>query len=58
MPNFKPKSSKKFIINKGSNNSLDNKHENILNDFNKEEKDDIPELLEKRKKLIQEFNER
>ena len=57
MPNFKPKSSKKFIINKGSNNSLDNKHENILNDFNKEEKDDIPELLEKRKKLIQEFNE-
>jgi len=56
MPNFKPKSNKKFKFNKKSSITLDNKHKEILNDFVKDEINRIPELrLERqdiKKKLL------
>ena len=44
MPNFKPKSNKKFKFNKKSSITLDIKHKEILNDFVKDETNRIPEL--------------
>ena len=33
MPNFKPKNTKKIIVNEKLNVSIDNKHENYLKEF-------------------------
>ena len=44
MPSFKPKTNKKFIYNKKNAITLDSKHKEFLNEFNKDERDRIPEL--------------
>jgi hypothetical protein len=60
MPSFKPKSNKKIKFNKKTAITLDIKHKEFLNEFNKDENDRIPELkLEKKEiksKLINEYN--
>jgi len=60
MPSFKPKSNKKIKFNKKSAITLDTKHKEFLNEFNKDENDRIPELkLEKQEiktKLKNEYN--
>jgi hypothetical protein len=48
MPSFKPKSTKKIKYNKKASITLDTKHKEFLNEFNKDEEDRIPDLkLEK-----------
>jgi hypothetical protein len=48
MPTFKPKTSKKIKYNKKSGVTLDTKHKEFLNEFNKDEHNLIPNLkLEK-----------
>jgi hypothetical protein len=44
MPNFKPKSVKKLKFNKKTSVTLDSKHKEFLNEFNKDEFDTIPNL--------------
>ena len=44
MPSFKPKSNKKIKFNKKSAVTLDIKHTEIINEFDKDENDRIPEL--------------
>ena len=48
MPNFKPKTTKNIKYNKKASITLDTKHKEFLNEFNKDQEDRIPELkLEK-----------
>ena len=51
MPSFKPKTSKKIKYNKKSSVTLDTKHKEFLNEFNKDEKDRIPNLKLERQQL-------
>ena len=51
MPSFKPKSVKKIKINKKNSTTLDGKHREFMNDFNKDEMDKIPKLKEERSSL-------
>jgi hypothetical protein len=51
MPSFKPKSTKKLHVNKKSSVTLDGKHKEFLNEFARDEEDNIPELKEERKEL-------
>jgi hypothetical protein len=44
MPSFKPKSIKKIKYNKKTSITLDTKHHEFLNEFNKDKEDRIPEL--------------
>jgi hypothetical protein len=44
MPNFKPKSVKKLKFNKKTSFTLDSKHKEFLNEFNKDELNIIPNL--------------
>jgi hypothetical protein len=44
MPSFKPKTNKKISYNKKNAITLDNKHKEFINEFNKDEKDKIPQL--------------
>jgi len=53
MPSFKPKSSKKIKYNKKSSVTLDTKHNEILNEIDKDENDIIPELKLERQELKQ-----
>jgi hypothetical protein len=54
MPSFKPKSAKKIKYNKKSAVTLDTKHKEFLNEFNKDEEDRIPDLkLEKQELTLQ-----
>ena len=53
MPNFKPKSNKKFKFNKKTSITLDTKHKEFLNDFSKDESDRIPELKIERHEVKQ-----
>jgi hypothetical protein len=54
MPNFKPKTEKKNKYSK-KNLTLDTKHKDFLNEFNKDEKNKIPELKNRRAILIEEL---
>ena len=58
MPNFKPKTNKKIKFNKKSSITLDAKHKEFLNEFNKDDNNRIPELkferMEIKKKLLNE----
>jgi len=58
MPNFKPKTNKKIKFNKKTAITLDAKHKEFLNEFNKDDNNKIPELKfernEIRQKLIEE----
>ena len=55
MPNFKPKTIKKILVNKKQTVTLDGKHTEIIQDINKQIKEELPKLkkklLEKKKKL-------
>lgn len=44
MPSFKPKTVKKIKINKKTSTTLDGKHKEFVNEFNKDENDRIPKL--------------
>ena len=54
MPNFKPKTEKKNKYSK-KNLTLDTKHKDFLNEFNKDEKNKIPDLKNKRQILNEEL---
>ena len=56
MPSFKPKSNKKIKFNKKSAVTLDTKHTEILNEFDKDENDRIPELKYERQELKKQLN--
>jgi len=51
MPSFKPKTNKKISYNKKNAITLDNKHKEFMNEFNKDEKDKIPELQKEKNTL-------
>jgi hypothetical protein len=51
MPSFKPKSNKKIKFNKKSAVTLDIKHKEFINEFDKDENDRIPELKYQRQEL-------
>jgi hypothetical protein len=51
MPSFKPKTNKKISYNKKNAITLDNKHKEFMNEFNKDEKDKIPELQKEKHTL-------
>jgi len=51
MPSFKPKTTKKIKVNKKTTITLDGKHREFINDFNKDEMDRIPKLKEERHSL-------
>lgn len=52
MPSFKPKPVKKIKINKKNSTTLDGKHKEFLNEFNKDEHEHIPKLKEERQELL------
>ena len=56
MPNFKPKSNKKFKFNKKSAVTLDIKHKEFINEFDKDENDRIPEFKYERQELKKQLN--
>ena len=51
MPSFKPKNMKKIKITKKNTITIDGKHSDYLNEFDKDEKEEIPKLIEKKEKL-------
>jgi hypothetical protein len=56
MPSFKPKSSKKIKYNKKTSITLDTKHNEFLNEFNKDTEDRLPELKSDIKSLKKQLN--
>jgi hypothetical protein len=54
MPTFKPKSTKKIVVNK-TNESLDCKHTNFLKEFHHEQNVQLPQLTKQRSELILTF---
>jgi len=53
MPNFKPKTNKKIKFNKKTSITLDTKHKEFLNEFNKDDTNRIPELKFERSTIKQ-----
>jgi hypothetical protein len=53
MPSFKPKSNKKIKFNKKTSITLDTKHKEFLNEFNKDENGTIPDFKIERQELRQ-----
>jgi len=51
MPSFKPKTTKKIKINKKNSTTLDGKHREFVNEFNKDKFDNIPNLKLERQTL-------
>ena len=51
MTGFKPKTLKKIKVNKKTSITIDNKHNEILNEFSKDEKDIIPMLMLEKENL-------
>ena len=51
MLSFKPKTTKKFKVSKKNSTTLDGKHREFINDFNKDEQDRIPKLKFERAQL-------
>jgi hypothetical protein len=71
MPTFKPKTNKKICVSKKYSTTLDGKHKEFINDFIKDENDNIPRLKEEQNDIknllkdtklsiehIMEFNDR
>ena len=56
MPIFKPKTNKKIKFNKKSAITLDNKHKEFLNEFSKDDCDNIPRLKSEKQKLLDKIN--
>ena len=57
MPLFKPKNSKKLVINEKNNITLDGKHKEYLNEFYKDENILIPQYLNEKNELENELNQ-
>jgi len=60
MPSFKPKNLKKIKVNKKTSTTLDGKHKEFINEFNKDEIDRIPKLKNEKaqvKALLEKNNE-
>ena len=53
MPSFKPKTSKKILVSKKNTTTLDGKHKEFMNEFVKDEYQNIPKLKEERNTLIE-----
>jgi hypothetical protein len=53
MPSFKPKNTRKIIVNKKSTITLDNKHTQLMDTFNKELLETLPKLRQEKKQLKQ-----
>ena len=51
MPTFKPKNTKQIKITKKNAITIDGKHREFLNEFDKDEKEEIPKLIEKKELL-------
>lgn len=51
MPSFKPKSTKKIKVNKKTSTTLDGKHKEFVNEFNKDENDKIPKLKKEKMEI-------
>jgi hypothetical protein len=51
MPSFKPKNLKKFKVNKKTSTTLDGKHKEFINEFNKDEMDRIPKLKNEKSQI-------
>ena len=49
MPSFKPKTTKKINVNQRDTITLDSKHNEFLEKFQRAEDDDIPKLKAKKK---------
>lgn len=56
MLSFKPKTTKKIKVNKKNSTTLDGKHREFLNDFNKDHQDRIPKLKSEREDLRESLN--
>ena len=57
MPSFKPKTTKKIKVNKKNSTTLDGKHKEFVNEFNKDEYDRIPKLKLEREELRKKIND-
>ena len=57
MPSFKPKTTKKIKVNKKSIVTLDGKHNEFINEFNKDEQDKIPKLKNERGEILGKLKE-
>jgi hypothetical protein len=53
---FKPKTNKKIKFNKKSAITLDNKHKEFLNEFSKDDYDNIPKLKHEKQLLLEKIN--
>lgn len=51
MPSFKPKTVKKIKVNKKNSTTLDGKHKEFVNEFNKDENDKIPRLKKEKAEI-------
>ena len=56
MPNFKPKTAKKIIVNEKDTITLDKKHEEICSEFKSKNEDIVPKLRKKKKLLEKKIN--
>jgi len=56
MLSFKPKNTKKIKVSKKNSTTLDGKHREFINSFNKEEQDTIPKLQLERASLREKLN--
>jgi hypothetical protein len=57
MPSFKPKTTKKIKVNKKSIVTLDGKHNEFINEFNKDEQDKIPKLKNEKVEILNKLKE-
>ncbi len=57
MPSFKPKTTKKIKVNKKSIVTLDGKHNEFINEFNKDEQDKIPKLKSEKGEILIQLKE-
>ena len=51
MPSFKPKTTKKIKVNKKSNVTLDGKHNEFINEFTKDEQNNLPKLKNEKREI-------
>jgi len=57
MPSFKPKTTKKIKVNKKSNVTLDGKHNEFINEFTKDEQNNLPKLKSEKREITVKIEE-
>jgi hypothetical protein len=57
MPSFKPKTTKKIKVNKKSNVTLDGKHNEFINEFTKDEQNNLPKLKNEKREIMVKIEE-